>query len=403
MSVVSVSPAHVPVLALDLKSKFKAAILKIWSFNITDELFLKNKFTLYSALVFGFIVWLFSTPKIEFFMDPIVTGSVHMFHMAPELDLAKQAPFIAKALLAIALFRFLFLIGVGVADIVFHKKVTGKPFAWRGMINTSLANIMMWGFGFLFIGFSPSFEQFMNKYVQWLNEVPHIIDINGPLAVILACLIGDFCFYWSHRLTHNMRLLWNLGHINHHRHENLTQFHFAAEPDVLALKASKGVALFMLPFLSALFTTDFSGAGWFLVVMLVIDIWIDPSHSPALYRLEQKYKFFRSLRLVFVTVGVHYTHHSKEPRHNKKTGCNFAARFTIWDRIFGTYVEPDEKIPETGLFGSHVDYCYNPIRFLLLPYVRFYRELKLNAYKHWPKILFGSVFYSPPVKAKMSH
>lgn len=200
-----------------------------------------------------------------------------------------------------------------------------------------------------------------------------------------------------------MRLLWNLGHINHHRHQNLTQFHFAAEPDVILFKASNGVALLMLPMLSALFTSDLAGVGWFLIAMQIIDIWIDPSHSPVLYKLEQKYRPLRLMRLVFVTVAVHYTHHSKELRHNKKTGCNFGARFTLWDRLFGTYVEPEETLPQTGLFGKHTDYCYNPIRFLLLPYIRFYRELSLNNVKYWPRILFGSVFYTPPAKAGMSH
>ena len=376
---------------------------KIWNFNIHPKLVSGNKLYLYSAIFLAFVVWLFATPKMAFLLDPLHTNTVYIFHMMPLVGLSEEPGQIAKVLLCLAFFRFAFLVAVGIADIVLHRRVTGKAFDWRGMVSTSMANIMMWVFGFLFIGVSPYFERFMVHYTTLLQNVPKIADINGPVAVIIACLIGDFCFYWSHRLTHNMRLLWNLGHINHPRHENLTQFHFAAEPDVLALKASKGVALLMLPLLSAFFTSDLASAGWFLVAMLIIDIWIDPSHSPVLYKLEQKYKTLRWMRLIFVTVAVHYTHHSSEPRHNKKTGCNFGARFTLWDRLFGTYVEPDEAIPQTGLFGKHVDYCYNPIRFLLLPYVRFYRELRHNQVRHWPKILFGSVFYSPPVKAKISH
>lgn len=387
----------------DYEGTVARTVQKIWRFNIHEDMLRNNKLYLYGALAAAFIVWLFATPKLAFLFDPVRTNSVHIFHMMPQINLSNEYGPIARILLWLAIFRFGFLIAVGVADIVFHKRATGKPFAWKGMVNTSMANIMMWLFGFLFIGVSPYFEQFMSFYMTLLHSVPKIVDINGPLAVILACLIGDFCFYWSHRLTHNMRLLWNLGHINHHRHENLTQLHFAAEPDVLALKASKGITLFMLPLMSALFTSDLVGVGWFLIAVLVIDIWIDPSHSPVLYKLEQKYKALRMMRLVFVTIAVHYTHHSSEPRHNKKTGCNFGARFTIWDRLFGTYTEPDEEVPQTGLFGKHADYCYNPIRFLLLPYVRFYRELRFNHVKHWPKILFGSVFYSPPVKANMSH
>src|SRR5690606_19444707 len=111
-----------------------------------------------------------------------------------------------------------------------------------------------------------------------------------------------------------------------------------------------------------------------------------------------RFKLMRWLRYVFVTAAVHYTHHSKEVAHNKKTGCNFAARFTFWDRLFGTYVEPSEKLPETGLFGNKVDYCNNPIRFILLPYYRFYLELKRNKLIYWPRILFGTTSYAPPNK-----
>lgn len=234
---------------------------EIWRFNIHEEMLANNRKYLYGALAAAFIVWLFATPKLAFLFDPVTTNSVHIFHMMPQINLANEFGPIATVLLWLAIFRFGFLIAVGIADIVLHKRATGKPFAWKGMVNTSMANIMMWLFGFLFIGVSPYFEQFMSYYMTLLRGVPKIVDVNGPLAVILACLIGDFCFYWSHRLTHNMRLLWNLGHINHHRHENLTQFHFAAEPDVLALKASKGITLFMLPLMSALFTSDLVGVG----------------------------------------------------------------------------------------------------------------------------------------------
>ena len=376
---------------------------RLWHFNLRDDMLRGRRLPLYAVFALALVVWLFATPKLAFLLVPLGTGSVHVFHMMPQAQLASESGLIAKVLLWLSFFRFAFLIGVGAADITLHRRVTGKPFAWKGMLNISMANIMMWLFGFLFIGLTPYFDSFMVSYLALLKQMPKLADINGMLAVVVACLIGDFCFYWSHRLAHNMRLLWNLGHINHHRHENLTQFHFAAEPDVALFKASNGIALLMLPLISALFTSDLSGVGWFMVVMFVIDIWIDPSHSPVLYKIEQRFKALRLMRLVFVTVAVHYTHHSNEPRHNRKTGCNFGARFTVWDRMFGTYVEPDQALPQTGLFGKHADYCYNPIRFLLLPYVRFYRELRFNAVRHWPKILLGSVFYSPPIKAGISH
>jgi sterol desaturase/sphingolipid hydroxylase (fatty acid hydroxylase superfamily) len=39
-----------------------------------------------------------------------------------------------------------------------------------------------------------------------------------------------------------------------------------------------------------------------------------------------------------VTPRYHHVHHSKAPEHYR---ANLASRLTIWDRLFGTYVDPD--------------------------------------------------------------
>ena len=44
----------------------------------------------------------------------------------------------------------------------------------------------------------------------------------------------------------------------------------------------------------------------------------------------------RTLRLVFVTPDMHRVHHSQE-RHEGNS--NFSNMFSIWDRLFGTYVD----------------------------------------------------------------
>jgi sterol desaturase/sphingolipid hydroxylase (fatty acid hydroxylase superfamily) len=111
---------------------------------------------------------------------------------------------------------------------------------------------------------------------------------------------------------------------------------------------------------------------------LVFDALADPSHSVVIYRAEIASRTLRALRWVFVTPGVDFTHHSREKQHDVCGGCNFGARLTIWDRLFGTYIEPPPYIPDTGLFAEDADYCYNPLRFLFLPYVLMFRELRNN-------------------------
>ena len=49
---------------------------------------------------------------------------------------------------------------------------------------------------------------------------------------------------------------------------------------------------------------------------------------------------------MFVTPRYHHIHHSSDPEHYR---ANLGSRLTIWDRLFGTYVNP-ERVPQIS-FG----------------------------------------------------
>jgi sterol desaturase/sphingolipid hydroxylase (fatty acid hydroxylase superfamily) len=304
---------------------------------------------------------------------------------------------IAKALLIATAFRLVFSAGIALLDIVFYKKITGESFDYEAMINFAIVNFVFIT-GAIFIVLNPMIIYLISLYVSALHVVPTIAHLNGAAALLAACLIGDFCFYWSHRWGHSIRFFWNLGHINHHRSHKLSQLTNAADPPSLLLNVAGGkvFALLLLPFLTKLFSVDIRDAGWVLVAAVIFDALADPSHSVVLTHLETRSRALRMLRWVFVTPGVHFTHHAREQQFNLRDGSNFGARLTIWDRLFGTYAEPPNYIPEVGLFSDDADYCKTPLRFILDPYVRLYSELKNNSIKHWPAIFFGSTAYNPP-------
>lgn len=52
--------------------------------------------------------------------------------------------------------------------------------------------------------------------------------------------------------------------------------------------------------------------------------------------------FDRPSLYIFVTPATHILHHARNPRY---IGKNLGAMFTIWDRLFGTHVEPDPADP----------------------------------------------------------
>ncbi|WP_163995663.1 sterol desaturase family protein [Pyxidicoccus caerfyrddinensis] len=330
--------------------------------------------------------------------DALTARSVVVFYNVKSLLLADVEAPIASLLITASIARIVFGIVIALADVIFYKRITGRPFDWEAMINFSVVNVV-----FLltatFTFMNPALERVLLRYEALVQQVPTLIQLNGTLALVLACFVGDFCFYWSHRWCHKIRLFWNLGHVNHHRSRNLSQLTQSVDPHALILDTAGGkvFVLLLLPLMTRLFALDIRGSGWALIGVMALDAWTDSSHSVTLYHAELRFRALRMVRWLLVTAGVHYTHHSREEQHNISDGCNFGARLTLWDRLFGTYVEPPQYIPDAGLFSDKSDYCRTPLRFLFHPYVRMYQELRQNSPRHWPAIIFGSTSYKPPV------
>lgn len=60
------------------------------------------------------------------------------------------------------------------------------------------------------------------------------------------------------------------------------------------------------------------------------------------------YAWMRRLEVIFVTPRFHHLHHGVGPAFHD---MNFGSRFTIWDRWFGTFLDPDEVDPASLHFG----------------------------------------------------
>lgn len=331
-------------------------------------------------------------------VETLHARSVVIFYNVKELVLSDVEAPLASWIIAAAMARIVFGVVVGLLDVAFYERITGRPFDWEAMINVSVVNVVFL-LTALFTFMNPSVQQLLERYEGLIDHVPTIMQLNGALALIVACFIADFCYYWSHRWSHGIRLFWNLGHINHHRSRNLSQLTQAVDPQSSLLDVAGGRAfvLLLLPLMTKLFAFDVRESGWVFIVLVILDAWTNPSHSVVLYQAENRFRVLRLFRAILVTPAVHFTHHSREQKHNIVDGCNFGARLTLWDRLFGTYIEPPTYIPDTGLFSDEADYCRTPLRFIFQPYVRMFEELRRNKTRYWPAILFGSTRYDPPV------
>lgn len=146
----------------------------------------------------------------------------------------------------------------------------------------------------------------------------------------LIAFIGvDFAYYWWHRLSHEVNVLWAV-HVVHHSSEeyNLT----------VALRQAVGSSLTSVPF--------------YLPLALV---GVPPIVYATMVSFSTLYQFWIHTRLVGKIRGpLHYLinlpehhriHHAVNPQYLDK---NYGAILIIWDRLFGTFEEENEE-PVYGL------------------------------------------------------
>jgi alkylglycerol monooxygenase len=138
-----------------------------------------------------------------------------------------------------------------------------------------------------------------------------------PITWIFFFLAIDVCYYWFHRMAHEINLLWG-AHVGHHQSEeyNLTT----------ALRQSA-------------FQYGFS---WVFYLPLAI-LGCPPEVFLVLFVLLKMYQFWlhtQSIQQIpfiegiFSTPSSHRVHHAKNPMYIDR---NYGGTLVIWDRLFSTW------------------------------------------------------------------
>lgn len=152
---------------------------------------------------------------------------------------------------------------------------------------------------------------------------------------IFSCGAWDFSYFASHYLQHRVPFMWEI-HKVHHSATNLNvltskRLHPLADKlDITIASVITGVAFGIGNFFLALnFTEMFSLLCGVNIIMTVavLDA-LRHSHIPV---------SFGRFEAVFVSPRMHHLHHSVERRHWDK---NMGFVFSVWDRLFGTFVKP---------------------------------------------------------------
>jgi sterol desaturase/sphingolipid hydroxylase (fatty acid hydroxylase superfamily) len=162
---------------------------------------------------------------------------------------------------------------------------------------------------------------------------------SGKVAVATAILGWDFLYYWNHRASHESRWLWAV-HVAHHSSERYNLSTALRQP------VAEGVTLTVPYGILGLLGVRPALIEHARGVNLIYQFWI---HTETIRRLGQ-------LERVLNSPSHHRVHHGSNRQYLDR---NHGSILIIWDRLFGTFEEEDERV----VYGltRNID-TFNPLR-----------------------------------------
>jgi sterol desaturase/sphingolipid hydroxylase (fatty acid hydroxylase superfamily) len=175
------------------------------------------------------------------------------------------------------------------------------------------------------------------------------LPLNGWVFA-LTFVAADFCYYWFHRISHEIKIFWAF-HLIHH-----------------SSKWMNFTTAYRLNWFSALITPYF-----FIPIVL---LGLPPLYVAISFSVNLIFQLFLHTEAVgkipFVegiidTPSAHRVHHGSNAVYIDK---NYGGVFMIWDRMFGTYQAETEPV-EYGITTGFVS--HNPFVLVFHGFVDFFR------------------------------
>ena len=188
---------------------------------------------------------------------------------------------------------------------------------------------------------------------------------------VTAFFMYDLCYYWMHRLHHEIKVFWATHVVHHHGEEfNLST----------AMRQTSTGFLWKWIFFLPMFIIGIPPNVFVTVagINLIYQFWVHTEHIGRLGVLEY----------IFITPSNHRIHHAQNDDY---LDANYGGVFIIWDRIFGTYI--DERDDLKPVYGTVKPLkTFNP----LWANIEVFYQMILDSYrtkKFKDKI---RVWFSPP-------
>ena len=172
------------------------------------------------------------------------------------------------------------------------------------------------------------------------------ISKNG-VTFIITFLMVELVYYWYHRLSHEIPILWAI----HHTHHSGMWFNLLAAGRLNWLGKFTS-ALFYVPLVILGFPPPF--ILFSLVISLLYQFLLHTEVIGKLGIIEGKF---------FNTPSAHRVHHGSNKQYLDK---NYGGMLIIWDRVFRTYVPEKEQV----IYGVTSGFVgYNPMIILFKPMI----------------------------------
>ncbi|GJM33851.1 MAG: hypothetical protein DHS20C18_28520 [Saprospiraceae bacterium] len=242
------------------------------------------------------------------------------------------------------------------------ESIAGVAIALVALFITSFTKVATLGLFFLVFYFFADFRM----------EVFGYESFGWAWYVWVACLLlDDMCFYWHHRFSHSIRVLW-AAHIPHH----------SAKKFNLTIGIRNG---WFIPLYKPIWWLWMPFIG-FEPLMLVTTMIIN-----GLYQFTLHTQLSPSWGWIGTIINNSYMHRAHHSCNYEYLDKNHGGIFLIWDRLFGTYQKVDDSItPKYGVI--HDPDSYNPIKIHTHEFEDIWRDVK--SVDSWSDKL-KYIFYPP--------
>lgn len=207
-------------------------------------------------------------------------------------------------------------------------------------------------FFFVAIGAAVGVAAYASQQGWGLLNIVHL-----PLwaHILISAILLDLAVYWQHVASHKIPMIWSL-HKMHHADRDIdatTGIRFHPIEILLSMLYKMVIVLILGPHIVGviLFEVVLNGSAMFNHANVRLPLWLD-----------------KIIRVLFVTPDMHRVHHSVIVR---ETNSNYGFNLSVWDRIFGSYIDQPEEGHDEMIIGlpqyqtdkpSHLLWC------LILPF-----------------------------------